>query len=72
MQDVDQRRTHRSPCGFECLILLLTWVFQATCSSLEKKYTEADQERNQLIERLKSYKMQEIDLINQANEAENQ
>jgi len=47
-------------------------ALHTTCNSLEKRYIEADEERNQLIERLKNYKMQEIDLINQANEAESE
>uniref|UniRef100_A0AC34R2K0 Autophagy-related protein 16 domain-containing protein n=1 Tax=Panagrolaimus sp. JU765 TaxID=591449 RepID=A0AC34R2K0_9BILA len=47
-------------------------ALHANCESLQKKYIEADQERNQLIERLKDYKMQEIEMINRSNEAENE
>jgi autophagy-related protein 16 len=47
-------------------------ALQAICNKLEHDYLKANNERNELIERLKGYKMQEIEMINQSNEAENE
>lgn len=43
---------------------------QASHNKLEENYKEAHRERNELIERLKNYKLQEIEMFNQANERE--
>uniref|UniRef100_A0AC35FPZ9 Autophagy-related protein 16 domain-containing protein n=1 Tax=Panagrolaimus sp. PS1159 TaxID=55785 RepID=A0AC35FPZ9_9BILA len=47
-------------------------ALQAICNKLEQDYLKANNERNELIERLKGYKMQEIEMINQSNEVENE
>uniref|UniRef100_A0AC34G2N9 Uncharacterized protein n=1 Tax=Panagrolaimus sp. ES5 TaxID=591445 RepID=A0AC34G2N9_9BILA len=47
-------------------------ALQAICNKLEQDFLKANNERNELIERLKGYKMQEIEMINQSNEVENE
>jgi autophagy-related protein 16 len=47
-------------------------ALQAICNKLEQDFLKANNERNELIERLKNYKMQEIEMINQSNEVENE
>ena len=53
-------------------ILLCKLNLQAHCNKLEEDYLKANIERNELIERLKNYKMQEIEMINQSNEVESE